>query len=249
MKDASRSWQKHLKHFVLGFSLWAPREKALYSFTLNSSSHISSHQPQQVGSQKPFPPCLWGTGAFHLPVPDVTIYCYSPTLKWKRCSSHSISFPLAAASLSPRSPPSSLMINETLSDFTPAPPTKVKEVEILFQSNVNPWEKNPQRIQRQSLSLLFSLLFLTIPLSPVISCSCSLHCCCLLIKHFDTDPIFVLSNSPLTPFSRVPPTWSRFCFSSHSAYSSSYLSVLLIGIQPSPGCIMKISCSYWQRNH
>lgn len=43
MKDASRAWQKHFKHPVLGFSLWAPREKALFP-SLWALPHIS-HRP------------------------------------------------------------------------------------------------------------------------------------------------------------------------------------------------------------
>lgn len=171
MKDASRAWQKHLKHSVLGFSLWAPREKALF---LHIELFLTDLTPSAsaLGSQKPFPPSLWGTGAFYLPVPVVIISCCSPTLRWERCSSHSISFPLAAGSLSSGSAPSMLRINETLSGFTPAPPTRYSFPEGMFLLG-----KNPMRIQRGSLSFLCLLLFPTIPLSPVISCSCSLHCC------------------------------------------------------------------------
>lgn len=139
MKDASRAWQKHFKHSVLGFSLRAPREKALFPchWALPHTSHPT--QPQQVAhkshSLPPFgvqglSPCLFLMGPLLL-----------PTLKWKRCSSHSSSFLWQQCPF----PPSSLRISETLSDFKSAPPTRVKEVEILFQKQrfslgKTPWE-------------------------------------------------------------------------------------------------------------
>lgn len=115
-------------------SLWAFPHTS-YPTSLSTWAH-KSHS---------LPPSLWGAKAFSPPVSDVTI-CYSPTLKWKGCSSHSISS-LAAVSLSPGSPPSLLRINETLSDFKPAPPTRVKEVEILFQKQCFSLGKTPREFK------------------------------------------------------------------------------------------------------
>lgn len=247
MKGACRAWQKHFKHFLLDLSLWAPREKALFPshWALPRTSHPTSLRhgltkaiPSLPSGHRGFlPACPWCDHLLLFTCSEMEeVLLTLQLLLWQSVPFPGVSPLLAQDQWNP------LRLHTCTSYQGKGGGDSVPEAMFLLG-------KNPYRIQRQSLSFLLLLLFPTIPLFPVISCSFSLHCCCLLIRHFDTDPIFILSNSPLTPFSRVPPTWSPLCFSSHSACSSSYLSVFLIGIQPSPGCIMKISCSKWQRNH
>jgi len=153
-------------------------------------------------------PCLWEKGALHLPVPTMKTYYSSPTLECQKCSSRKASPPLPQPCPFPQAPPPSLGINEVLPDFPPAAPTSYQHdclsiAQILSQKNRFSLSKK-QGIRRQPSSFLTLLLPATIPVSRVIfcppfSCPCSLHHCCLLIKHphFDTGPVFILSNSPL----------------------------------------------------
>lgn len=160
MKDASRAWQKHFKHSVLGFSLRAPREKALFPchWALPHTSHPT--QPQHVAhkshSLPPFgvqglSPCL------SLMRPFVITHT-----EMEECSSHSSSFLWQHCPF----PPSSLRISETLSDFKPAPPTRAKEVEILFQKQRFSLGKPLEN----SKTILELFAVVTFPHHPFISC-------------------------------------------------------------------------------
>lgn len=111
------------------------------------------------GLTKVIPPSFWGTGAFYLRVPDVTISCWSPTLRWERCcSSHSISFPLAPGSLCP------LLTEDQWNPLRLHTCTSYQR--FFSRSNVSPREKAHENSKR----ILELFVFITLPHHPFIFC-------------------------------------------------------------------------------